>query len=209
MGFFGLKKKDERIEKKLPEFPRFPEPAKLTEQLSAFPAYEQTFVPPPPKPVEVPQQPPQTMMIQEPVMRRPVEIRVDIPRREPAFLRQEPVYPERQAQGAWKPPPPPPVPPAGESSWAAPPRAAPLEEKAPLPPQPASEERPVFVKIKQYREAMESIEMLKQKLREIEFILEKLGEIRNHEQEELKNCQENVNKIKEKLIEVDKKLFEV
>ena len=71
------------------------------------------------------------------------------------------------------------------------------------------EERPVFVKLQQYREAMASIEILKQKLKEAEYILGKLEEIRTQEQVELTNCQNNLNKIKEKLIEIDKKLFEV
>ena len=71
------------------------------------------------------------------------------------------------------------------------------------------QEKPVFVKIERYREAMAEIDVLKQKLKETEYILDKLEDIRTQEQVELSNCHSNVNKIKEKLIEIDKKLFEI
>ena len=71
------------------------------------------------------------------------------------------------------------------------------------------EDRPIFVRIQQYREAMASIEILRERIKEVEYLLDKIDEIRAQEQVELKTCYANLNKIKEKLIEIDKKLFEV
>jgi len=71
------------------------------------------------------------------------------------------------------------------------------------------DERPVFVQIDDYKDAMNSIEVLKQKVREVEYILDKLNEIKSQEQLEMSNCETSLNKIKERLIEIDKKLFEI
>ena len=71
------------------------------------------------------------------------------------------------------------------------------------------EEKPVFVKIEQYKEAMQSIQQLKQKLKDIESSLQRVENIRAQEQDELKSCQDNLNKLKERLIAIDQKLFEV
>jgi hypothetical protein len=71
------------------------------------------------------------------------------------------------------------------------------------------EEKPVFVQIDDYRDAMNNIEILKQKVREVEYVLDKLNDIKSQEQIEISNCETSLNKIKEKLIEVDKKLFEI
>ena len=72
----------------------------------------------------------------------------------------------------------------------------------------SAEDKPVFVKLEKYREAMASVEILKQKIKETEYILGKLEEIRTQEQTELETCQSNLDQIKERLIEIDKKLFE-
>ncbi len=71
------------------------------------------------------------------------------------------------------------------------------------------DERPVFVQIDDYKDAMNNIEILKQKIREVEYILDKLNEIKSQEQLEMSNCETALNKIKERLIEIDKKLFEI
>lgn len=69
--------------------------------------------------------------------------------------------------------------------------------------------RPVFVQIDDYKDAMNSIEVLKQKIREVEYILDRLNEIKSQEQLEISNCETSLSKIKEKLISIDKKLFEI
>jgi hypothetical protein len=86
------------------------------------------------------------------------------------------------------------------------PRSIDLETSRP----PASiEEKPLFVKIDRYKEALSSINDIKNKLKEIEVILNKLEEIKNEEDKELSTWHDNIDTIKEKLISVDKKLFEV
>jgi len=71
------------------------------------------------------------------------------------------------------------------------------------------EEKPLFVKIDRYKEALSSINDIKNKLKEIEAILSKLEEIKNQEDKELTTWHDNIDTIKEKLISVDKRLFEV
>jgi len=70
-------------------------------------------------------------------------------------------------------------------------------------------EKPVFVQLDNYRDAIKNIEILKQKIREIEYGLDRLNEVKTQEQIEISNCETSLNKIKERLIEIDKKLFEV
>tara|TARA_Y100000310_G_scaffold13087_1_gene13416 strand:- start:5501 stop:6169 length:669 start_codon:yes stop_codon:yes gene_type:complete len=69
--------------------------------------------------------------------------------------------------------------------------------------------RPVFVQIDDYKDAMNNIEVLKQKIREVEYMLDRLNEIKSEEQLEISNCETSLNKIKESLIGIDKKLFEL
>ncbi len=70
-------------------------------------------------------------------------------------------------------------------------------------------ERPLFIKVEDYREAMGNIEALKKTLKETEELLEKLDSIRMAEEEELKRAHANVDAIKEQLLFIDKRLFEV
>ena len=84
-----------------------------------------------------------------------------------------------------------------------------MNERLPRPEEARVEEKPVFVRLQQYREAMSSIELLKQKIQDVEFIIGKIEELRAQEQIELNSCQNTLNRVKEKLITIDKKLFEV
>ena len=72
-----------------------------------------------------------------------------------------------------------------------------------------NDDKPVFVKLEQYRDVVSNIEILKQKIKETEYLLERIEELRGQEQVELDNCHGTMNKLKEKLIAIDKKLFEV
>lgn len=90
----------------------------------------------------------------------------------------------------------------------------PIERQQPVQSQPAqaeepSDERPVFVKLEKYREAMSAIESLKQQIKEMDYLLEKIEELRGKEQEELKNAKSDLNKIKDQLVGIDKQLFDV
>jgi len=82
----------------------------------------------------------------------------------------------------------------------------------PMQPSPSHEyivEKPLFIKVDDYREAMGNIEALKRTLQETEQLLEKLESIRLAEEEELKKAHSNLDSIKEQLLFIDKRLFEV
>lgn len=69
-------------------------------------------------------------------------------------------------------------------------------------------DKPLFIKIEDYRDSIANIELLRSKIKETEEYLEKLNDIKLAEEEELKKCRKNIDMIKQKLISVDKKLFE-
>lgn len=85
------------------------------------------------------------------------------------------------------------------------PRQMSVQESQPV----GTEEKPVFVKLEQYREVIANLDVLKQKIKETEYFIDRIEELRAQEQSELENCQGNLNKLKEKLLAIDKKLFEV
>ncbi len=225
MGLFGRKKKEVSAPPlgALPEFPQFPDLSSdesnilpkrdahdtLKPGLIRFPSQEQTVSP--------------WQVAVAPVF---------IPRRDPGFLNKEPVYQQRQAAAT---PPPTTFDPENipftldrqqiartasaeqersrDTSRQSIPIAVEGEETnafAQRDQQPRiMEDKPVFVKLEKYRDVMVNVEMLKQKIKETEYLLERIEEIRVQEQVELTNCYANLNKIKEKLITIDKKLFEV
>ncbi len=84
-------------------------------------------------------------------------------------------------------------------------------DRAPLfeSPERRSIEKPIFVKIEQYKEALDNIDSIKTKVREAEELLSRLDQLRLQEDKELQNWHDNIARIKDKLISVDKKLFEV
>lgn len=236
MGLFSRKK---RIENQpMPEVPRYPNfqqayPQQPPTYENQFPQRPEPL----PQPRPIPQQGPlQPLVPQQPppprnspqfpeLPRHEQAMGFDMPTREPAFLRpqepqtryqesnlnqqERPFLPQRQ------------FPPQEQRQerplenypnlqreLAAPPRESPYQMPRPSELQ-RPEEKPVFVKIEQYKEAMQSIQQLKQKLKEIEGSLQRLESIRSQEQNELKACQDNLNKLKERLIAIDKRLFEV
>lgn len=203
MGLF-TRKKVEQQPRSLPEFPQFPDAGDIR-QAPPVPTYESAF------------------KATSAGFQRPITsgAALDIPQRQPAFLRQEPVSREREAMAdrpstqsygpqqetIWRPPRP-----VFQEAQSQPVQRMVeerLEERLPPPEAARMEDKPVFVKIQQYREAMAGIELLKQKIQDIEFIIGKIEELRAQEQVELQNCQSNLDKIKEKLIAIDKRLFEV
>jgi|TARA_Y100000310_G_scaffold334233_1_gene413500 hypothetical protein len=72
-----------------------------------------------------------------------------------------------------------------------------------------TEDKPLFVKIGQYREATTNIAQLKQKISAIEQLLTQLETIKTQEQTEIDNVKNELNQIREKLLTIDKQLFEV
>ncbi|MBU2639671.1 MAG: hypothetical protein KKG75_03105 [Nanoarchaeota archaeon] len=76
-------------------------------------------------------------------------------------------------------------------------RARPVEDKA------------IFVQIDRYKEAMDTLEMIKEKLKTSQTILNELNELKRQEDAEFAEWQSNIEEIKEKLLVVDNNLFEV
>ncbi len=70
------------------------------------------------------------------------------------------------------------------------------------------EEKPLFVRIENYKDAMKMLERIKEELKRTDEVLEKLNEIRNNEERELEAWHSEVRKLKDRLLEIDRKLFE-
>lgn len=68
---------------------------------------------------------------------------------------------------------------------------------------------PLFVKIGKYKTVLKSIRSIKDKLRHTEEVLRKLNEAKSAEDRELEKWNEDLNEIKELLLDIDNKLFEV
>ena len=68
--------------------------------------------------------------------------------------------------------------------------------------------RTLFVKIEKYKEVMKTLDEIRNKLEDSEKILVKLNEIKNEEDKELDSWHSDLQDLKEKLLDIDKKLFE-
>ncbi|MBU2638479.1 MAG: hypothetical protein KJ955_05885 [Nanoarchaeota archaeon] len=71
------------------------------------------------------------------------------------------------------------------------------------------EEKPLFVKVEKYREVMVTLNELKNKLKDAGDLLVELNKIKEQEERELSAWQDDLNAIKEKLVNIDRTLFEL
>lgn len=69
--------------------------------------------------------------------------------------------------------------------------------------------KPIFVKIDNYKEALEILEEIKRKVREAETIFSEVERIREDRDKKIDAWKADLAKIKERLIAIDRKLFEV
>ncbi|MAG47849.1 hypothetical protein CL617_04545 [archaeon] len=69
-------------------------------------------------------------------------------------------------------------------------------------------EKPLFVRIEHYKDAMKTIARVKDELSRTDEVLEKLNDIREAEAKELNAWHDEVRRLKDRLLEIDKKLFE-
>jgi len=69
--------------------------------------------------------------------------------------------------------------------------------------------KPLFVKIDQYKAALTAIDLLKHKITEAEVCLKDIENIRSKEDAKLEEWKADIQKLKEKLLEIDENLFEV
>ena len=71
------------------------------------------------------------------------------------------------------------------------------------------EEKAIFVKVEKYKEAIDTLEVIKEKLKTAQAVLNELRELKRKEEAELEEWQGAINDIKEKLTLVDNNLFEI
>lgn len=71
------------------------------------------------------------------------------------------------------------------------------------------EDKAIFVQIDKYKEAIDTLEMIKEKLKTSQTILNELNELKKQEDAEFAEWQSNIEEVKEKLSVVDNNLFEV
>ncbi|MBI5391638.1 hypothetical protein HZB00_01415 [Candidatus Woesearchaeota archaeon] len=74
---------------------------------------------------------------------------------------------------------------------------------------PVSEEKPLFIKVEHYKEAMHAIDALKERIVLAERILGSLEELRSQEEQKLEAWKNEIQGLKEKLLTIDQSLFEV
>jgi hypothetical protein len=72
-----------------------------------------------------------------------------------------------------------------------------------------SEDKPIFVKIDAYKDAVKSIENIKELCKESDIVLAELTKIRSEEDRELAKWHKDIDSIKNKLLIIDKKLFDM
>jgi len=70
-------------------------------------------------------------------------------------------------------------------------------------------DKPIYVKIDQYKEAMSMVDKVKDLCNEADIKLSEISKLRSNEDRELEQWQADVDRIKDKLLQIDKKLFEI
>ena len=71
------------------------------------------------------------------------------------------------------------------------------------------DDKPIFVKIEKYKEALRTIKDIKERVNDAEGILRKIHGIRRTEEAELLHWEKELSDIKTKMLKIDKGLFEV
>ncbi|MBU2634086.1 MAG: hypothetical protein KJ674_02470 [Nanoarchaeota archaeon] len=69
--------------------------------------------------------------------------------------------------------------------------------------------KPLFVRIEKYHEAMNDLKKIREKLREAEKVLENVMEIKKEEDKELNMWHEDIIELKDKMNRIDHVLFEM
>ena len=74
-------------------------------------------------------------------------------------------------------------------------------------PKPSIKREPVFIRIQEYKLALETIQKIKEKIQEAEEIIRNIEQLREKEQYELKNWQNQIIDIREKIMFTEKIIF--
>lgn len=103
-----------------------------------------------------------------------------------------------------------PVQPKSEDMMMPMPEERPRQIERPRPSEfsPPKRDRTLFVKIDKYKDVMAKMDTIREKIAESEKVLQRLQQIRGQEDHELKMWQEDLNRVKDTLVAVDRALFE-
>jgi uncharacterized protein Yka (UPF0111/DUF47 family) len=71
-----------------------------------------------------------------------------------------------------------------------------------------NKEMPVFVKIDDYKEVLDVIELMKNKIEQAKSLIARINELKNEEDSELEAWKTNINEIEQKIDNVDNSLLE-
>lgn len=71
-----------------------------------------------------------------------------------------------------------------------------------------SQEMPVFVRIEEYKEVLDVMELIKNKISQANSILGKINELKNEEDAELEAWKTNLEEIERKIDNIDSSLIE-
>lgn len=71
-----------------------------------------------------------------------------------------------------------------------------------------SSDKPVFIKLENYKDVLLSLESIRKKIRDAESMLENLHKLKSEEERALENWKTQIESLKNKLLDIDKKLFE-
>ncbi len=69
-------------------------------------------------------------------------------------------------------------------------------------------EMPVFVKIEEYKDVLDVIELIKDKLAQANNLLGRINELKNEEDSELERWKSNLEEIERKIDDIDNSLLE-
>lgn len=84
-----------------------------------------------------------------------------------------------------------------------------VPRKSPLTAIERNDDKPLFVKVDKYKESAKTVESIKSKLEEADAVLKNLTRLREEEEKELQEWQSSLDEVRQKLMKVDKDLFEV
>ncbi len=71
-----------------------------------------------------------------------------------------------------------------------------------------SQEMPVFVRIEEYKDVLDVVELIKNKIEQANNVLGKINELKNEEDAELEIWKTNLEEIEKKIDEIDSSLIE-
>jgi len=72
----------------------------------------------------------------------------------------------------------------------------------------AEREMPIYVRIEEYRDVLDVVNMIKNKLEEARSILRDINELKNEEDSEIQKWEASLESIERKMRYIDKTLFE-